>query len=366
MTVPFLDVGAATQEIRPEIDQAIGRVLDRGWYVLGREVEAFEQAFATYTGVRHCVAVNSGLDALILGLRALGIGSGDEVIVPSNTYIATWLAVSAVGATPIPVEPNPATYNLDPGRVAERLNERTAAVIPVHLYGQPADTDALRTVLDGHRAKLLEDAAQAHGATLRGRRVGSLGDAAAWSFYPGKNLGALGDGGALTTDDAAIADEVRRLRNYGSREKYVNEVKGVNSRLDEIQAAILTTKLDHLDRWNARRRAIAARYLAELEGSALGLPAVLAGADPVWHVFVVRHPRRDALRAALTAAGVQTLIHYPIPPHLQGAYREMGLGPGALPISEAIHREVVSLPIGPHMTDDQVGLVVAAVRSALA
>jgi dTDP-4-amino-4,6-dideoxygalactose transaminase len=366
VTVPFLDVGAATQEIRPEIDRAIARVLDRGWYVLGQEVETFEQAFAAYVGVRHCVALNSGLDALVLGLRALAVGPGDEVIVPSNTYIATWLAVSAVGATPVPVEPDAATYNLDAGRVAERLTARTAAVIPVHLYGQPADTDALRAVLAGHRARILEDAAQAHGATLRGRRAGSLGDAAAWSFYPGKNLGALGDGGAVTTDDDAIADEVRRLRNYGSREKYVNEVKGYNSRLDEIQAATLTAKLPHLDRWNARRRAIAARYLDELAQTELGLPTVLADADPVWHLFVVRHPRRDELRATLSDAGIQTLIHYPIPPHLQGAYREMGLGVGDLPISEAIHRQVLSLPIGPHMTDDQVSLVIDSVRSALA
>ena len=366
MRVPFLDVGAATNELRPDIDAAIARVLDSGWYLLGSELEGFEKAFAAYLGVRDCVAVGSGLDALSLGLRAMGVGAGDEVIVPSNTYIATWLAVTQVGATPVPVEPDERTYNIDPGRIEAAVTARTKAILPVHLYGQPADMDAIRDIADRHDLRVLEDAAQAHGATLNGRCAGSLGTAAAWSFYPGKNLGALGDGGAVTTDDPGLAAEVRRLRNYGSRVKYVNEVKGVNSRLDELQAAVLSVKLPHLEEWNRRRASIASRYQAELGDSDLVLPHVLDGATSAWHLFVVRHHNRDSLRASLSAAGVDTLIHYPIPPHLQDAYQELELGPGSFPLSERIHREVLSLPIGPHLSESQVSTVIAAVTEAVA
>jgi dTDP-4-amino-4,6-dideoxygalactose transaminase len=365
MTVLFLDVGASTRELRDEIDTALARVLSSGWYLLGPELEAFERAFAASVGVAECIAVGSGLDALILGLKALGVGAGDEVIVPSNTYIATWLAVSEVGATLVPVEPLEATCNIDPDRIEDAVTTRTKVILPVHLYGQPADMTAIRAIAERRGLVILEDAAQAHGAAFDGRHAGALGNAAAWSFYPGKNLGALGDGGAVTTDDPAIAAEVRRLRNYGSRVKYVNEVKGTNSRLDELQAAVLCVKLPHLEKWNRRREAIARRYLDELPAERLILPVVAPGARPVWHVFVVRHPDRDGLQRSLAAAGVDTLIHYPIPPHLQAAYRELGLGPGTYPISEAIHREVLSLPIGPHMSDGQVSAVIAAVREAV-
>ena len=365
MKVPFLDLGDATIELRGEIDAAIDRVLSSGWYLLGRELEAFEQAFAAKVGVAHCIAVGSGLDALILGLKSMGVGPGDEVIVPSNTYIATWLAVSEVGATVVPVEPDVATYNIDPERIEGAITARTKVILPVHLYGQPADMTAIRAIAERRCLLVLEDAAQAHGSTFDGRPAGSLGNAAAWSFYPAKNLGALGDGGAVTTDDPAIADAVRRLRNYGSRVKYVNEIKGTNSRLDELQAAVLCVKLPHLEPWNRRRESVARRYLAELPTEGLILPVVGAGAGPVWHVFVVRHRDRDGLQRSIAAAGVDTLIHYPIPPHLQAAYRELGLGPGTYPISEAIHQEVLSLPIGPHMSDGQVSAVIAAVREAV-
>ena len=362
--VPFLNLREGYLELKDEIDAATARVMNSGWYVGGGEVDAFETAFARYSEVRHCVGVANGLDALRLVLLAGDVGPGDEVIVPSNTYIATWLAVTQVGATPVPVEPDPATYNLDPDRIEAAVTDRTKAVMPVHLYGQPADIEATRRVTDRLGLLVVEDAAQAHGARLRGRRVGGLGHAAGFSFYPGKNLGAFGDAGAVTTDDEGLADRVRVLRNYGSRVKYHNEVLGQNSRLDPLQAAALTVKLSALDEWNGRRSAIARRYLHELDGVPnLTLPVVLDGADPVWHLFVVRHPDRDALAAHLSSHGVQTLIHYPVPPHRQPAYAEMGLGEGALPVSEAIHREVLSLPIGPHLEDTGVERVVAAVRS---
>jgi dTDP-4-amino-4,6-dideoxygalactose transaminase len=361
--VPFLDVQAATAEIRIGLDEAIGRVLASGSYVLGPEVEAFERSFATYVGTAQCVGVGTGLDAIELALRALGVHAGDEVIVPSNTYIATWLAVSHLGARVVPVEPILETYNLDPARVEAAITPRTRAIVAVHLYGQPADMDALRAIASAHGLRLIEDAAQAHGAACHGRRVGSLGHAAAWSFYPAKNLGALGDAGAVTTDDPIIADRVRVLRNYGSRTKYVNEVRGVNSRLDELQAALLSVKLRLLDEWNRRRARVAQRYLAELVGTSLALPAVPPWATPAWHLFVVRSTARDRLQRHLAAQGIQTLIHYPTPPHLQAAYADLGLGDGALPIAEQIHRECLSLPMGPHLSDDQVDEVIAAVRS---
>lgn len=363
MNVPFLDVQASYAEIADELQEATGRVVASGWYLLGEELAAFEREYAGYVGAKHCVGLGNGLDALHLSLRAMGIGPGDEVIVPSNTYIATWLAVTYAGATIVPVEPDPRTYNLDPDRVAAAITPRTKAILPVHLYGQPADLDPLVALARERGLRVLEDGAQVHGAHYRGRRVGAIGDVTAWSFYPSKNLGALGDAGAITTDDDALADRVRVLRNYGSRVKYVNIAQGYNSRLDEIQAATLRVKLRHLDEWNARRRVIAAHYLEELADCTLALPYVPSWADPVWHVFVVRSPDRDGLQRHLAAAGIGTVIHYPIPPHLQEAYGDLGLGEGAFPLSETIHREVISLPIGPHMTEAQVGATIDAVRA---
>lgn len=361
--IPFLDLRAATVEIRSELDVAIGRVLASGWYILGPEVEAFEREYAEFVGTDHCVGVGNGLDAIELALRALGVGVGDEVIVPSNTYIATWLAVTRLGARVVPVEPNLETYNLDPGRVEAAMTPLTKAIVAVHLYGQPAEMDPLRIIASERGAGLVEDAAQAHGATYRGRQVGGLGDAAAWSFYPTKNLGALGDGGAVTTNDPGLADRVRVLRNYGSRKKYVNEIAGVNSRLDELQAAILRVKLPLLHRWNERRRRVAARYLDGLRGTAVTLPATTPGAEPVWHLFVVRSHSRDRLQKHLAKNGVQTLIHYPVPPHLQTAYADLRHPVGAFPIAERIHSECLSLPIGPHLSDEGVEDVIGALRS---
>lgn len=358
--VPFLDVQAAYLELKAEIDEAVSRVLASGWYLLGAEIDAFENEFAAYVGAKHCVGVGNGLDALHLSLRAMEIGSGDEVIVPSNTYIATWLAVSYAGATPVPVEPDESTYNLDPKRLEAALSERTKAVLPVHLYGQPADMDPIRAFAAEHHLRVLEDAAQAHGARYKGQRIGGLGDATAWSFYPGKNPGALGDGGAVTTNDDGLAEKLRTLRNYGSKVKYINETRGFNSRLDELQAAVLRVKMRHLDAWNDRRKSVAARYLRELRGVGLELPTVPAWADPVWHLFVVQSPERDLLQQSLRDGGVGTLVHYPVPPHLQDAYRDLNLPEGSFPLSERLHQQVFSLPIGPHLSEVQLEAVVSS------
>jgi len=358
MSVPFLDLKAPYLELQPEIDAAIKRVLDSGWYVLGEEVDAFEQEYAIYCDAKHCVGLANGLDAMHLALLALGVGAGDEVIVPSNTFIATWLAVSQCGARPVPVEPVGATYNLDPRQIEAAITPRTKAIIPVHLYGQPADLDPILTTARKHSLKVLEDAAQAHGACYKGKRIGGHGDVVAWSFYPGKNLGALGDGGAITTNDNEIADRLRMLQNYGSRVKYVNEVRGYNSRLDPIQAAVLRVKLKHLDEWNARRTEIASRYNTMLAD--LTLPAVSEWASPVWHLYVIRTKKRETLQSHLIEAGVGTLIHYPVPPHLQQAYADQGYKQGDFPIAEAMAEEVLSLPIGPHLTIEQQEKVIAA------
>ena len=366
MTIPFLDLGAAYRELKAEIDTAIQRVLDSGWYILGPEVEAFEAEWAAYCDAKHAIGVANGLDALTLALRALEIGPGDEVIVPSNTYIATWLAVTAVGARPVPVEPDAATHNIDPARISSAITPATKAILPVHLYGQPADLDPILGLAREHGLRVVEDAAQAHGARYKGKRIGAHGDVVCWSFYPGKNLGALGDGGAVTTDRADIADRIRVLRNYGSRVKYVNEVQGVNSRLDPIQAAVLRVKLAHLDAWTVRRRAVAAAYSIGLRDRGLVLPHVPEWADPVWHLFVVRSTNRDKLQKRLAEAGVGTLIHYPIPPHLQGAYANLGLAPGALPLARELAGEVLSLPMGPHLSQADVDGVIAAVMAATA
>lgn len=362
--VPFLDLRAVNAAHRRELVIAFERVLDSGWYVLGHEVDAFEREFAAYCGAAHGVGVANGLDALTLVLRAWEIGPGDEVIVPANTYIATWLAVSHTGATPVPVEPHPASCNLDPARLEQVITPRTRAIVPVHLYGRPADLDPILSIARLHGLKVLEDGAQAQGAMYKGRRLGAHGDAVAWSFYPGKNLGALGDAGAVTTNDAALADRLRALRNYGSRVKYHNEIPGFNSRLDELQAALLRVKLPHLDAENERRRRIACRYREGLAGLPLVLPEEAPDGRSAWHVFVVRHPRRDELARRLGELGVGTVIHYPVAPHLQPAYRDLYRPLGTLPLSERLHAEVLSLPIGPTQDDDQTERVIEAVTSA--
>jgi dTDP-4-amino-4,6-dideoxygalactose transaminase len=354
MQVPFLDLKAAYTELKDEIDQAVMRVLNSGWYILGSEVEAFEQEFAAFCEAEHAVGVGNGLDALYLALLAMDVGPDDEVIVPSNTYIATWLAVSQCGATPVPVEPKVATYNIDPDCIEAAITPRTKVIIPVHLYGQSADIDPILTIARKYGLRILEDAAQAHGARYKGKRIGSHGDAVAWSFYPGKNLGALGDGGAVTTNDQEIADRIRLLRNYGSQLKYVHEVRGINSRLDTVQAAVLRVKLKYLDEWNARRKSISNSYLEEFVGTELTLPHVPSWADPVWHIFTVRSRNREKLRHYLEENGIGTMIHYPIPPHLQQAYSTLGYVSGDYPISEILAKEVLSLPMGPQL--DQAGM----------
>jgi len=361
MRVPFLDLRASYSELQEEIEVELLRSTRSGWYIGGPDVEAFEGEFAEFVGARHCIGVANGLEALHLALRALGVRSGDEVIVPSNTFIATWLAVSECGAVPVPVEPDIATHNIDVARIAAAISPRTKVLIPVHLYGQPADLDAVMEIARERGLRVLEDAAQAHGARYKGRRVGAHGDVVAWSFYPGKNLGALGDAGAVTTNDDALADQVRMLRNYGSSQRYVNELRGYNSRLDPLQAAVLRVKLRHLNEWNARRARIAARYSRGLANCGLALPSVPEWADPVWHLYCVRHPQRDLFRKRLAESGVETLIHYPIPPHLQNAYAELGYKKTELPIAESMAETLVSLPIGPAMSKDQVEHVISSV-----
>ena len=361
--IPFLDVGATYQELKPDLDEAVARVLESGWYLLGKELEGFEGEYAAYTESRYCVGLANGLEALILGLKAMGVGPGDEVIVPANTYIATWLAVSYVGATPVPVEALASVWNIDPALIEAALTPRTKVILPVHLYGQPADLEPILALARKHGLRVLEDGAQAHGARYRGKRIGAHGDIVTWSFYPGKNLGCFGDGGALTTDDPALADRVRVLRNYGSRVKYQNEVKGHNSRLDEIQAAVLRVKLAQLDAWNARRAHLAARYSQQLSGvPQLGLPLVAPGAEPVWHLFVVDHPRRDDLQRHLREEGVETLIHYPIPAYLSDAYAFDGPW-GSFPITEAGSRTHLSLPMGPQLSSEQQDRVIQLIQA---
>jgi dTDP-4-amino-4,6-dideoxygalactose transaminase len=360
--IPYLDLKAVNDEIQSELDRAYAQVMASGWFILGKSVEAFEIAFADYVGLRHCVGVGNGLEALHLILRAYGIGPGDEVIVPSNTYIATWLAVTYAGATPIPVEPDPQSYNLDPNRIDAALTENTRAILPVHLYGQAADMRPMMAIASRHNLVVIEDAAQAHGACDQGRRCGGLGHAAGFSFYPGKNLGALGDAGAVTTDDDVLAEKVRNLRNYGSKKKYVNEVLGFNSRLDELQAAFLNVKLPYLDKWNENRRQIAEYYTdAFSQIPELIVPHTPDPSSHVWHIYPLRCTDRDGLQAHLAQAGIGTLIHYPIPPHLSEAYAPMGYKQGDFPIAEAIAQTELSLPISPVMSIDQVKVVVGSV-----
>ncbi len=361
ISVPFLDLTVLHQPIRSQLDAAYQRVMDSGWFIAGPELEAFELEFAQYCNVAHCVGVGNGLDAIHLLLRAYGIGPGDEVLVPSNTFIATWLAVTQCGATPVPVEPLVATHNIDPALIDPHITSRTRAIIPVHLYGQPADMDPINAIAQKHQLVVIEDVAQAQGALYKGRCVGSLGHAAATSFYPGKNLGTFGDGGGILTNDANIAEKVRQLRNYGSEIKYHHQLQGYNSRLDEMQAAFLRVKLRVLDDWNAKRRFIANVYSAKISNQKIILPFTPDYAKPVWHLYVIRTEKRDQFKDLLLSEGVDTVIHYPVPPHLQECYKTFKSA--NLPLSETLANSVLSLPMSPALSAAQVDRVVQVVNS---
>jgi dTDP-4-amino-4,6-dideoxygalactose transaminase len=362
-TIPFLDMRAQYLELKEELDEAYAGVMNSGWYILGEEVIAFEQEFARYLGAKHCVGVGNGLEALQLILMALGIGREDEVIVPANAYIASWLAVSYVGATPIPVEPDPFTYNLDPAPIEKAITARTKAIVPVHLYGQPSAMGEICRIARQHGLMVVEDSAQTHGAKHLGRFAGTFGSASGFSFYPTKNLGAFGDAGAVVTDNDQLADNVRVLRNYGSRKRYYNETKGHNSRLDPLQSAFLRVKLKRLDGWNERRNEIARYYLEQLTGlDELALPKTATDSTHVWHQFVIAHPRRNELQKHLEQQGIGTLIHYPVPPHLSDAYSELGYQRGDFPITERMADSVLSIPIGPHLDLDDAGYVAESIR----
>jgi dTDP-4-amino-4,6-dideoxygalactose transaminase len=366
MLIPFLDVMAINSLYKTQLKRAFERVLNSGQLILNTEVEKFEEEFASFCGSKYCIGVGNGLEALTLVLKAWGIEKGDEIIVPSNTYIATWLAVTNLGATIVPVEPDIATYNLDPKLIEGSITAATKAIIPVHLYGQPANMDPIMSIAKHYKLKVLEDAAQSHGAYYKNRRVGSLGDAAAFSFYPGKNLGCLGDGGAVVTNDFDLAEKLKALRNYGSRVKYHNSTIGFNSRLDEIQAAFLREKLPFLDRDNSRRKEVASLYTEMLsEVKELTLPMVDDFNDPVWHLYVIRHKKRDEFQKRMAHNGIETMIHYPIPPHLQRAYKQLNFRRGSFPVSEIIHKECISLPIGPTITGKQINKVISVVRECL-
>lgn len=364
MKVPFLSFTPQNQAIRSQVLQAISQVFDSQWYVLGEAVKQFETEYAHFSTTTECIGVANGLDALHLALKALDIKDGDEVIVPSNTYIATWLAISFVGATPVPVEPNPYTYNLDPARLEAAITLRTRAIMPVHLYGQACEMQAIMDVAKRHNLYVIEDNAQSQGANYCGGITGGFGDVNATSFYPGKNLGALGDAGAVTTNNAGLAKKIRTLRNYGSQQKYYNEVIGHNSRLDELQAAVLSVKLPMLIEWTRQRQGIATLYEKYLAGIAdLELPATAEGATHVYHLYVVRTNRRNELQKYLGEQGIGTLIHYPIPPHLQEAYRFMNFKAGDFPIAEALAISCLSLPMWPGMVEEEVKVVSGAIRA---
>lgn len=363
MKIPFVSFLPMERELDRPLRDAFERVFSRSWYIGGAEDEAFEKAFASYVGTRYCVGVGNGLDALMLALKALNIGEGDEVLVPSNTYIATALAVSYVGAKPVFVEPRVSTFNMDPELIGAAVTERTRAIIPVHLYGQACEMEPIMRIAKRHGLKVVEDCAQAHGASYKGQRVGSFGDAAGFSFYPGKNLGALGDAGAVVTNDPELEKRIRALGNYGSDYKYHHVLKGNNSRLDELQAAFLSAKLPHLERMNVERRRIADRYLSEIKNSKVILPTVGDAFVPVWHIFGIRCQERDALEQHLKERGIGTNKHYPIPIHLQECYRDLGFGPGKFPIAEEISKTELSLPMYYGMTDEEIGYVIEAVNA---
>jgi dTDP-4-amino-4,6-dideoxygalactose transaminase len=363
LKISFLDLKSTYLELKEELDTAYQRVMNSGWYIMGEELEAFENEFSQYCNAQHCIGVANGLDALQLILRAMDIGNNDEVIVPSNTYIASWLAITHSGAKPVPVEPDKLTFNIQPALIKQAITPRTKAIMAVHLYGQPADMDAINKIARSHGLKVIEDAAQAHGAFYKGRRVGSLGDTAAFSFYPGKNLGAFGDGGACVTDSIELAHKIKLLRNYGSEIKYENKVIGFNSRLDELQAALLRVKLKKLDAWNKRRQQVAKFYLNNLAGiEGVILPSIPDYVDPVWHVFIIRHKQRQLLQEFLKNAGIDTLIHYPIPPHLSEAYAKDNSGKRSFALTEMLCQEILSLPIGPHMSMNDCKIIVDKIR----
>lgn len=358
--IKFLDLHKINERFRNEIDTRIKKVLDSGWYLLGQEDKTFEQNFAQFCEVKHCIGVANGLDALNLIIKAYGFGTGDEIIVPANTYIASILAISENGCTPVFVEPDINTYNINPDLIEEKITDKTKAIMVVHLYGQAVQMDKIWDLAKKYNLKIIEDSAQAHGALYNGKRVGNLGDASGFSFYPGKNLGCMGDGGCVTTNDDELAAKVRAIANYGSDRKYHHIYKGVNSRLDEIQAAILDVKLPYLDKDNARRREIAKYYRENITNPKIILPKTYDEAAHVWHVFTLRTENRDELQKYLEDNGIQTNIHYPTPPHKQGAYKEMANH--SYPISEEIHRTILSIPISPVLTDDEVKKVVEVVN----
>lgn len=358
MNVPFVSFKPMEKELDAELRDAFERVYTNSWYIEGKEDTAFEESFAKFCGVDYCVGCGNGLDALMLSLKALGVGIGDEVIVPSNTYIATALAVTYVGAIPVFVEPDIHTYNIDPTRIEDAITEKTRVIMPVHLYGQPCDMDPIMEIAKKYALYVVEDCAQAHGATYHGKKIGSFGDAAGFSFYPGKNLGALGDAGAAVTDNKVIANKIRALGNYGSDYKYHHIYQGNNSRLDELQAAFLSVKLPHLDRMNEERQRIAKRYMDEITNSQFILPYVLEGTNPVWHIFAIRCEKRDELAKYLSEAGISTNKHYPIPMHMQGAYKDLNIPKGTLPIAEEISATELSLPMYYGMTEEEVEYVI--------
>ena len=365
MNIPFVSFAPMERELNGGLREAFDRVFSRSWYIEGVECETFEKAFAEYCGVKYCIGVGNGLDALMLILKALDIGEGDEVLVPSNTYIATALAVSYVGAKPVFIEPNIETFNLNHNIIEEKINERTKAIMPVHLYGQACDMDPILKIAENYKLKIIEDCAQAHGATYKGQKVGTFGDASGFSFYPGKNLGALGDAGAVVTSDEEIAKKVRMLGNYGSDYKYHHVLKGNNSRLDEMQAAFLAVKLPHLERMNEERRRIASRYLTEIKNRMVILPKVDKDMIPVWHVFAVRCKERDSLEKWLNNAGIGTNKHYPIPIHMQECYKNLGFKEGAFPIAEEISKTELSIPMYYGMEDDEISYVIDTINSFL-
>lgn len=363
MKVPFVSFLPMERELDTDFRAAFDRVYTNSWYIGGKEDENFENAFAEYCNTDYCVGVGNGLDALVLILKALGIGAGDEVIVPSNTYIATALAVTYVGATLVLVEPDIRTFNIDPSNIEGKITKRTKAIMPVHLYGQPCDMDPIMEIAGKHGLYVVEDCAQAHGALYKGRKIGTFGIASGFSFYPGKNLGALGDAGAVVTNDKGLADKIRALGNYGSDYKYHHIYKGNNSRLDELQAAFLAVKLPHLDRMNEERRRIAKRYLEEINNPEVVLPYVMPNSEPVWHIFGIRCECRDELETYLNADGIGTNKHYPIPIHLQKCYADLGIETGALSIAEEISATELSLPMYYGMTDEQISFVIDKINS---
>ena len=362
MKVPFLDIRESYREVREELDAAYHRVMDSGWYLLGNELNHFEHEFADYCETKYAIGVGNGLDALALILEAFDIKSGDEVLVPGHTFIATWLAVTNVGAKPVPIDIDESTYNIDPAQIESAITSKTKAIMAVHLYGRPSEMETLNDIAKRHHLRLIEDAAQAHGATYKGKKTGGLGDAAAFSFYPGKNLGAFGDGGAVTTNNHALAEKIRRLRNYGSEKKYCHEDQGRNSRLDELQAAFLRVKLRWLDKWNMKRQQIAEFYSRELRETPLLLPSTASDLKSAWHLYVIRSEQRDSLQTNLYKSKIDTVIHYPTPPHCQKAYREFSQATEQLPITEKIKKQVLSLPIGPQLTHDQFSHVAESIR----